>query len=398
MIRLAFITPWYGEKIPGGMEMVTRHTVKHLIAQGYEVEVWTTCIRDFFDEWSHNHHRAGLTQEGGVPVRRFKVAKRNKPAFDAVNAELMNGRLPSTTDQQTYLNEMINCPDLFAHIKQNPDYLLFFLPYMFSTTISGAQIAPQRSAVIPCLHDEAYARLPIYGQVLSQVHTLVFLAHAEGDLTQQFYGKHPEQYQHVVGSGVDVDITAVADRFRQTYNLHQPFILYVGRRSAGKNAPLLVDYWTRYAQATGTSAQLVLMGPDPIHLTAEQKLHVRDVGFVPLQDKYDGMAAASALCQPSLNESFSLVMMESWLTETPTLVHGHCAVTKEHCVRSNGGLYFTNYPEFVGTIEYLLTHEKERQMMGQNGRSYVLQHFKWAHIMQQYQQIITQMAKDNGLD
>ena len=55
------------------------------------------------------------------------------------------------------------------------------------------------------------------------------------------------------------------------------------------------------------------------------------------------MAAASLLCQPSHNESFSLVIMESWLCGRPVLVSSQCAVTKDFAKRSNGGLYFKDY-------------------------------------------------------
>ena len=45
------------------------------------------------------------------------------------------------------------------------------------------------------------------------------------------------------------------------------------------------------------------------------------------------MAAASLLCQPSHNESFSLVIMESWLCGRPVLVSSQCAVTKDFAKR-----------------------------------------------------------------
>ena len=53
-----------------------------------------------------------------------------------------------------------------------------------------------------------------------------------------------------------------------------------------------------------------------------------DLGFVDIQDKYDITAAATLLCQPSKNESFSIVIMESSLCGRPVLVHEACEVTK----------------------------------------------------------------------
>ena len=58
--------------------------------------------------------------------------------------------------------------------------------------------------------------------------------------------------------------------------------------------------------------------------------HLIDLGFVPIQDKYDAYAAAELLCQPSKHESFSYVIMESWLCERPVLVLSliHISTTK----------------------------------------------------------------------
>ena len=43
-------------------------------------------------------------------------------------------------------------------------------------------------------------------------------------------------------------------------------------------------------------------------------------------------------------ESFSIVIMESWLCGTPILVNAHCPVTVEHCQNSQGGLFFKELP------------------------------------------------------
>ena len=107
-----------------------------------------------------------------------------------------------------------------------------------------------------------------------------------------------------------------------------------------------------------------------------------------MQDKYDAYAAADIFCMPSVNESFSIATMESWLMETAVLVHGHCAVTREHCLKSNGGLYFTNYDEFAATVDYLLDNPAIARQMGRNGRQYVLDNFQWPTVIAKYQQLI----------
>lgn len=86
--------------------------------------------------------------------------------------------------------------------------------------------------------------------------------------------------------------------------------------------------------------------------------------------------------------------MESWLMETPVLVHGECAVTVEHCQRSNGGLYFANYNEFKATLNYLITEKNVAQRMGQLGRNYVLEQFAWPKIIQRYVDLLQSLHDD----
>ena len=77
MKKLAFVTPWYGDTIPGGAEMELRGISKHLKASGIDVEILCTCIEKFSSDWNTNFHKAGVTEEGGLTVRRFKVRKRD---------------------------------------------------------------------------------------------------------------------------------------------------------------------------------------------------------------------------------------------------------------------------------------------------------------------------------
>lgn len=87
----------------------------------------------------------------------------------------------------------------------------------------------------------------------------------------------------------------------------------------------------------------MLIGGGTIAVPNSVKDCVHDLGYVSQQDKYDALQGALFLCQPSKNESFSLVIMESWLCGRPVLVHSACAVTKDFAQQAEGGLYFNSY-------------------------------------------------------
>ncbi len=391
-MKIAFVSPWYGSHIPGGMESETRRTAAHLQAAGFQVEVLTTCIRDFFSSWDKNYHRPGISREDGIPVRRFAVERTDRPAFQWASWRLQQGQRLTRAEELVYQKEMIRCPNLLDHIaSEDQETIFFFIPYLFSTTIEGTQIWPERSAIIPCLHDESYAYLDIMKDVILKVRALILHSVAELELVENIYGSQPQQIRQVIGEGLDTDIEVNADRFRKKFEIEEPFILMAGRRDPGKNTQLLLHYWRRYAQEQKLDYKLVLMGPGAVQIDSDLQEYVIDLGYVDRQDKFDAFAAATILCQPSVHESFSLVIMESWLAETPVLVHGHCAVTVEHCRQSNGGLYFTTYPEFAETVAYLFTNETVRSKMGKNGREYVLDNYQWPTVMEKYRRLIGEL-------
>ena len=128
----------------------------------------------------------------------------------------------------------------------------------------------------------------------------------------------------------------------------------------------------------------MLIGGGSIDIPESVKDDVYDLGFVDIQDKYNAYAAAQLLCQPSKNESFSFVIMESCLCRRPVLVHNGCEVTRHFVQDSNGGLYFDNYYEFQETINFILHNEDAAEAMAENGNRYVMEHFAWDVIVKKY--------------
>ena len=396
---LAFVIPWYGPDIPGGAETLARRTAEHLHQAGFTIEVLTTCIRDIHSDWSKNFHRPGLDHVNGVPVRRFPVRPRDAQAFNEINWRLMNDLSITKAQEETFIEQMMCVPDLYAFISAHQEnYLFIFIPYMFATTYYGAKLCPKRSLMIPCLHDEGYVYLDIYKEVIPQVRGLIYLTDVEIELAERIFGHSQNgQIRRVLGCGVDTDIVGDGVRFRHKYKLGDvPFVLYAGRRGPGKNTPLLLDYWRRYQRESGREAKLVLIGSGQVNIDMAERTYILDLGFVSRQDKYDAFAAANLFCMPSIHESFSIVIMESWLMGTPVLVHGRCVVTQQHCQLANGGLYFDGYEEFAATVDYLLEHRETAVTLGQQGRRYVLDNFQWPTIIRNYQNLIREVLDNES--
>jgi glycosyltransferase involved in cell wall biosynthesis len=382
-MKIAFVIPWYGN-IPGGAENECKSTAENLAQNGVEVEILTTCVKEFLSDWNTDYYSEGTYTVDGIIVRRFSVRKRNTSEFDEINDKLMHNISITHDEANTFIQEMVNSGKLYAYIKENSNHYDFFIfiPYMFGTTYFGSQICPEKSIIIPCLHDESYAYLPIYKTMFKQVAAIIYLSEPEKDLGNRLY--QPTCRQIVLGGGIDTAFSFHPERFQKKYKILDPFILYAGRKEFGKNVPLLLEFFHRFKQDKPSDLKLVLIGSGSICTSSEFKKNVIDLGFVSRQDKYDAYAAATILCQPSVNESFSIVIMESWLCETPVLVHGNCAVTRDFCVKSNGGLFFTDYFEFKETLQFLLDDEQIRKKMGHSGRQFVLDNYNWDTIVKKY--------------
>jgi glycosyltransferase involved in cell wall biosynthesis len=390
-ITLGFVAPWYGDDIGGGAESLCRSLVKLLKAHGCKVEVLTTCVRDFRSDWNIDHHAVGVSMEGGVQVRRFPVRIRNSQAFDAVNYRLMQGQAISTEEEECFVREMINSPALYDYIERHKDeYLYFFIPYMFGTTFNGAMTCPERSVLIPCLHDESYAKLERIGQMFRAVRDIVFNSPEEESLARRLYGLS-SSVGKVIGAPIDCSWASRPSRFCQNYGLSQ-FLLYAGRTDAGKNAELLVDYFHRYVTEQSTNLKLVFIGGGTPAVPQAIADRVSLLGYLPAQDKYDCYGASLALCVPSVMESFSIVMMESWLARRPVIVNANCAVTTDFCKRSNGGLYFEDYEEFREMVELLSQEPSVAIRLGRQGEAFVRTNYAPDVVAERYIGLINRLC------
>lgn len=396
MKKLGFVIPWYGDKIPGGAEAELRGIAKHLSAAGVDLEILTTCVKEFGSDWNNDFHKPGLTEEGGLKVRRFKVRKRDTALFDSVNYKFITGAPVTLEEEQDFMREMVNSTDLYDYLEQHQDdYSLYvYIPYMFGTTYYGVLRVPEKAVVIPCLHEEAYAHMELFKEMFSKVRGAIYLAQSEHDLANRLYPMSQVK-QAVLGAGVDSDFEGDASRFREKTGITDPFIIYAGRKDEGKNIYLLIDYFREFRlRNKGSTLKLVLIGGGEVRIPEDIKSEVIDLGFVERELKYDACAASLCLCQPSVHESFSIVIMESWLCRRPVLVHGGCDVTRSFAIGSNSGLYFDDYYEFEGALKFYINNPDKCEIMGKTGREFVLNNFTWDIIVKRYTDFFESLTEE----
>lgn len=378
--RIVLVIPWYGLDTVGGAELHGRRLAESMRQAGVAIEVFTTTAKDFFTPDQPDYYPPGRQEVNGVPVIRFPSRRDDGAAWRESHARLLGGaRFPP--EEQHLISQLLAEDALYETIERDEGETLFlFMPYVWGTTFWGSMLARDRAVLIPCLHDEPYARYSVYQHLFQNVRGVLFNSPPEMAVAVNRLGMSPERGR-VVGEGVDFAGPGNPERFRRRYAIAEPFIFYAGRRDRGKCTPLLIEYFCAYKDRHPGPLKLVLAGKNPVFIPLEFADQVVDLGYISEEDKHDAYAAATLVCQPSLVESFSLVIMESWLQGTPVLVNAECAVTVYHCRQSNGGLYFRDFFEFEACVDYLLQHPVLCCRMGAQGQAYVRQNYAWPAVV-----------------
>jgi glycosyltransferase involved in cell wall biosynthesis len=195
-------------------------------------------------------------------------------------------------------------------------------------------------------------------------------------------------YSEVAGAGIDFPINTDSNRFIKKYDIHDDFIIYIGRIDESKGCKQLFEYFLRYKSQQNSNLKLVLLGKQIMKVPNNKD--IIPIGFVTDEDKYNGIMASKLMVTPSKYESLSLVTLEAWICKRPVLVNGGSTVLKGHCIKSNAGLWYEDYDEFKESLDILLASDNLREKMGINGTAYVENNYNWKIIEQKYIKIIEQ--------
>jgi glycosyltransferase involved in cell wall biosynthesis len=374
--RLAFVTPRYGVDVVGGSEAVMREAAHGLAARGWQSEILTTCARDHYT-WK-NEYPVGATTDGAVTVRRFEV----EPGTAARSRALMEERIsafdPLTPDEQLrWLDTLFRVPDLFQHLVVNADGYdaIILSPYLFWTTVTGAMVKPERTIVMPCLHDEGYARIPLLHTVLRDPAMLWFLSEPEQELARSITDIAAKYA--ITGAGVNVPAGYDVEGFKRRHGITRPYVLFAGRREGGKGWTDLLDDYRFTIAKYDIPIDLLTIGVGPVAIPGDLTERVTDLGFLEEDEVANAFAGASAYVQPSTNESFSRTVMEAWLANTPVIATAHSEVLAWHCNRSGGGLLYADRYELAQCLAFVTAEPAAAATLAEHGRKYVLENYQW---------------------
>lgn len=429
-MRIAFIIQRYGTEILGGSEYACRLTAERL-AERHDVEVLTTCARDYIT-WK-NAYPEGTDRVRGVTVQRFATSEERDIADFNRYSDWIFQNPHETADEMEWLKKQGPwSPGLMDHLKRHHKHYdaLIFYTYLYAPTVLGLQIDPARSILVPTAHDEPAIHLGIYRDVFRLPKGIGYLTEPERRFVTQTFDR-TAVIEDTVGCGVDLPphhayprtadqtggapepavdpataengdsgpseggrfpshVSSRGASFRRRHRILGPFALYGGRIDPGKGCEELIEYFSSYVN-DGGAAPLVLMGLKLMPLPDEPFINF--AGMLSEQERLQALEAATVVVCPSPYESLSLLALESLAVGTPILCNARSDVLVDHCLRSNGGLFYRDRDEFVECMKLLMADARLRAAMGKSGREYVRRHYRWDVVLGKLDRMIARVRQ-----
>lgn len=391
-MKIAVVVQRYGLEVNGGAELHARWLAEHL-SKYFDIEIITTTAMDY-NTWKL-HYPEGESEINGLTVHRFNVSKpRNMFYFDLLSKFVFHVCHPVFLEKAWMNAQGPYCPDMIEFIRKNYDkYDIFlFFTYLYAHTYMGLPAAKGKVVLIPTAHDEPPLRLSIYRDMFRIPSGFIYNTIEEKKLLSERFDVK-DKPGIIAGVGINlldnVDLDIAYEKFPQLKG--KDYIIFVGRISTSKDADVLVDYFLKFREKTGREIYLVLLGKG--EMTVKEYPAIILPGFVSGEEKFSFIKNARALVNPSRFESLSMVLLESWLMETPVMVSGKCEVTKKQTERSGGGLSFTDYDSFQEGLLQILENRENANEMGISGRKYTEENYSWQHIEEKISEFLKGILK-----
>lgn len=390
MKKIGIIIHQYGDDIVGGAESYSKDLAEHL-SRDYDVTVFTTTSIDY-NTWAP-FYKAGEEIINGVHVKRYDVGhERNMQKFSGICNRLV-GKLQcgeTTTkaeDEEWICEEGPFCPDMIEDIKKSKDeYVLFIVvTYIYYLAVKALPEVAEKALFISTAHDEPWINMSMYKELFHLPRYFGFLTDAEKELVRQKFNNAYIPHK-VLGTGIQVPKEINSNRAKDKFQLGNNYIVYVGRLDETKGCLELCNYFLEYKKRSTKNLKLVLVGKGDMDVPEDDSIIA--TGFVTDEEKYDIISGAFAMVTPSKYESLCIALLEGMALGIPVIANEKCMVLKQHCIKSNAGLFYDNCDDFCKILDYLYSHSDEYAVMQKNGKEYVENNYTWDIVQKKITEIV----------
>lgn len=408
--KILVIAPVLTSKFVGGAEIVIKDLVSILSqSRKYDITVLATqsdSVADFNNKARDTNPREFGWGDNVKIIRFFTISPLksiHKWAHSRYNQS--SGVIMNSIWKYSGLNGV----GLINYVKKYiDDYDIVYVPhYLYPISHQLIKIAGKKNIVHPFVHDEL---------ALDNINNKKFFQHARSiivnsDAEKYILDKHNVPvFCSIDEIGNRVDIPTFADDQQKRSRLFEKigvkpkkYLFYVGRISKMKNVDDLIHWHKAFLEKTALNIDLVIAGKgDPCKVADLDKLPkgIKYAGFLSDEEKNIMMSNALAVTQLSILESFSLVMIESWLSRVPVIVNKNCLPIKYNFIKSqSSGFLVGDESEYIKAIESLIfMPAKKYKEMGKNGYEFASRNFTTEvfnqKLIQQFDKAISEVSKN----
>jgi len=416
-MKLLLVSYLYGHELVGGAERFMAGLTRALVQRGHTVEVAATSAAGleapsaFGIHWNKGYPE-GLTEEDGIPVRRFDV--RNRDALQRFGSKILlrrvmkdlNGRSYLTESPEAWINFLISTANqrpavyqrlyrfcrgpaapglvkfLNARARDYDGLLATMVPFnTMDYAVRAARKAKRPVGIIPLFHPlDSYHHWKHFYDVFKKANHLFALNDHTASLFSQT-GCNTTR----LGVGFDPDNFPVdpggAAGFRGRFGLPSTgaMALFVGRKIQSKRYDLAIETISRLRKA-GTDVFLVMAGPeeDRQPVTEEGVYYLNRLSRPDLLHAYQ---ACDFLLEPTEFESFGIIFCEAWMYEKPVIGNQRCPAVASLVRHGHDGLLGNSVAAFADAVHGLLKNPGTGRKLGRRGREKVFREYSWNTII-----------------
>jgi glycosyltransferase involved in cell wall biosynthesis len=228
--------------------------------------------------------------------------------------------------------------------------------------------------------------------IMRKATTLIALTEAE---VRSYRALDVQTPCRVIPNGVDVTIYPQSfDRSAcSLYNILQDdvVILFMARLHPTKGADRLIRAFFMIHNVF-PKVKLVMAGPDEWGIISKFRQDIMEAGIANLvmfpgmvtgEEKQKLLARADLFCLPSDEEGFSMAILEALVNSTAVLISPGCHFPEVE--KAGVGRVVNPEPDALcEAITDLLYNPEKLKKMGEKGRDFVLRHYSWDNITDQF--------------
>jgi glycosyltransferase involved in cell wall biosynthesis len=399
--KIALVIQRYGSGINGGAE-VHAFQIAERLSFYHDLTVLTSRALNY-DDWMPLLDE-GESLEKGIRILRFNHPRRGLPVaknigYKALKASLGILRLIGMDQSkkppkwiasmrmkmdELYLKRQGPCTSgLIEHIRSHrKDYDCFiFFTYLYYPTVFGIQEVPEKSILIPMIHDEPAVYRTIFEKVMTSARFIFFNTEVEKKFAEKRFDLAGIENK-IVATGISTPDVRKKSGALEKYRIKSPYIMYLGRIEEGKGCKKLIQWHAQCCDLEPGTPALLMVGQNL--MKNDVKGRAVFTGFLSEEEKNELLAQCKAIVVPSEYESLSLCLLEAFALGKPGIVNRKCEVLRTHIEEAKAGWTFETRQDFEDCMRELVQKPVQAVEYGKNGLAYVSGKYNWNSIMNTY--------------